>query len=491
MTVEELKAGFARLAEPVVAAEDPYGRLLSRARRSHRTRLLGWLSGVAAALVAALVAPLLLVQASGPSPTPSPTLSPGVDDLRGAPITPWIRHLMNTPARGSLAGDMAFLSTLIDELNPRSFGFSPELDQRTVLFAGDTGGYRAVLVVFSSGTDQEAVWLIGDAGEDAANLAADANSDRARESANPTGRLRTTVIVDELRPFAATGVADPASDRYLAIGLAPQGCRIATKEPSDAQAWHDSANGDYLVRTDKASTEPSFWARVTCDGAVRQLAPFTYESSVRIGGLNPTGIQLDAALAGLRGTPADRTQVSHVLTELMLDTGVSADNCRVLYSGPIPGTGGGSSGPGGTSEPPVLAAACPTSHGNTVFETYTSNSGGIGGYTRMKLADPHAVFLVPGVLVTANGTTGDERTLVLAPPGATLLQVVSGGTLAGQQVTLTDGIGSIVVPHGQVIQVRALDAAGTVVGTGTGPVGSQEIPEELLPDYGPTVDDWY
>src|SRR5215813_7335075 len=110
MSVEELRARFARLTEPVVPIEDPYGRLLRRARRTRRARLAGWASTLAAALTAALLIPLLTQEPGSPSPAPSP----GVDDLRGADITPWLQRLIDSPARGSLAADTTFTTTLTD-----------------------------------------------------------------------------------------------------------------------------------------------------------------------------------------------------------------------------------------------------------------------------------------------------------------------------------------------------------------------------------------
>src|SRR5437868_4196782 len=109
MSIDELKTGFARLAEPVVPAEDPYGRLVRRARRSRLTRLATWTSGLAAVLVAALTVPLLARGAGAPAPGPSV----GVDDNRGGEITPWVQRLLDTPARGNLAGDRTFHDALV------------------------------------------------------------------------------------------------------------------------------------------------------------------------------------------------------------------------------------------------------------------------------------------------------------------------------------------------------------------------------------------
>ena len=489
MSVDELRAGFARLAEPVVAMEDPYGRLLRRARRSRRARLTGWLSGLAAAIVAVLVTPLL-VQSTG-TPSPDPTPSPGVDDLRGGGISQWVRRLLDSPVRGSLGHDTAFLTTLTDRLAPQDFGLSPELNQKTVLFAGDAGSYRAVLVAFHSDSNQMGVWLVGDAGEDAARMAADAAADRPRQLSTPDSAGPVQVLPEELRPVSATVVADLAARRYLAIAVAPQGCQMATRDGDGTQQWRDAATVDYVVRTDAPGVDMSTWSKVTCDGTVRDQAPLTGNARGYIMPVRPSERQIDAALAGARGTPPDRAQVANAITNMTMQQQTSADTCRVLYAGPIPGSTNSSPGPGvALSEPPVLVTTCATRHGNTMFSVDTENGGGIGGYTRGKVGDPAAVLVVPGVAVlNGNQTTTDERNLVLAPPTATVLQVLTNGTV-GQSLPLAAGIGSLVTPRGQVVQVRALDANGAVLGSGTAPTGAEGIPEEAPPDLGPVIDNW-
>ena len=482
MSVDELRAGFARLAEPVVAMEDPYGRLLRRARRSRRARLTGWLSGLAAVIVAVLVTPLL-VQSTG-TPPPVPTPSPGVDDLRGGGISPWVRALLDTPVRGSLAGDRAFLSTLTDRLSPRDFGFSPELNQRTVLFAHDDGGYRVVLVAFHSGTNQMGVWLVDDAGTSATQMAADAAADRARQMDDTSAPRPILVLPEELRPVTATAVADPASNRYLALAVAPHGCRMEVNDEADPTDLRDAAGTDYVVLSDQFGPSPSSAIRVTCGGTVRQQGPLTNNARVDLMPVPVTQQQVDAALAGARGTPPDRAQVSSVLTSMLSQGQVAADSCRLLYSGSLPALADGVAGQGsGTADPAVFALACTTTHGNTRFEVSSSTGAGLGGNSRVKFTDPHAVMVLPAV---EDPSTGGVRSLVLAPPTATLLQVVAAGRVTAS-IPLSAGVGSLVLSQGET--VRALDAGGAVVGTATGPMG-ENIPEESPPDLGSIIDNW-
>jgi hypothetical protein len=485
----------------VVAIEDPYGRLLRRARRTRRARLARWASALAAALVLAVLTPLLTQATGGPSPTPSP----GVDDLRGADITDWIRQLIDTPVRGSLAADPAFAAELTGGLTPAYFGLSPELDRQTVLFAGDTGSYRAVLIAFHSDTRQMGVWLVGDAGASAAQLVA-AGLALVRNSASPpAGAGHVKVLMEELQPFSATAVGGAGVGRYLAVGVAPGGCRLATKDATHPQTWSDETTGDYVVRTDPLAVDPSTYVQVSCGGVVRYAGPIINNARVEITPVvPPTDRQVDAAMLGVRGSKPERTAVRQAMMGMAGGPGQAPmfDGCKALYNGPVPGAVDSSPVPGGTvRRPPVLVVACPTVHGNTQIEVGTDGGGGQGGWTRAKLDDPHAVFAVSGVVYTDTSSTGpggvtihggmttaDDRLLVLAPQSATALQVVQGGQVI-QSVPLAAGVGSITVPGDGTAQVRALDGSGTVVGSGTAP-SFENIPEEQPTVTDPPIDNW-
>jgi hypothetical protein len=505
MSVEELKIRFRQLTEPVVAIEDPYGRLLRRARRTRRARLARWGSALTAAVAAAVLVPLLATSAGTPSPAPSP----GVDDLRGADITGWVRQLLGTPARGSLGGDTAFARELTGALAPRYFGLSPELDQQTVLFAGDVGSYRAVLIAFHSQTRQMGVWLFGDAGASAARLAEAGPATYALAHGSATPRAgdadQVRVVEEELQPYAASGVDDEIGRRYVVVGVAPGGCRLATKDATDPQAWHDEIAGDFLVRTDLLALDVSTRAQVTCAGIVRYAGPVTGNGQVDIAPVMPSDRQVDAAMVGTRGTPPDRTAVRNAMASTPATPGQppSFDGCRALYHGVVPGSMESSPIPGGTvRRPPVLVLACPTAHGNTFIQMDADGGGGEGGYTRAKLDDPHAIFAEHGLVTTetsatrSDGTTThggsvtpDDRVLVLAPRSATLLQVLQGGQVT-QSVPLAAGVGSITVPGNPTVQLRALDDSGAVVGSATAPLSGADIPEEQPAVTDPPIDNW-
>lgn len=486
MSVDELKIGFARLAEPVLPVEDPYGRLLRRARRSRRLHLTGWGSALAAGLVAALMIPLLGPVTAGLVPGPRP----GPDDNRGVAITGWVQQLIDSRTRGNLALDGTFLDTVSQRVQPADFGFSPELSHRTVLFAGDAGSYRAVLLAFTSDTRQMGVWLVGDAGTTAVALSRAGRTLRASGAAYDD---KIKVMPEELQPFAGTAVADANTHRYLTIGLAPQGCTVAVQE-SDRPQWTDSPDGDYVLRTDAAAQAQSTLTRVTCDGIVRYQAPLMNIGRVELTPLTPTDAQVSAAIAGARGSPPDRADVGSALRDLGQTSGSFTD-CRVLYAGPVPGAVASTplSGGGFLHEPPILVTACPDPAGNTAYSVLTHDGGGLGGGTTTRLDDPKAVFAFRGVLVTEappNGGSGsdtstreDTRVLILAPRTATKVQVLP----SGPTVPLTDGIGAVVLPVTSTVTLRALDRTGAVVGTGSEPMAAAP------PDPGasaPVVDNW-
>jgi hypothetical protein len=485
MSVDELKAGFARLAEPVVPVEDPYGRLLRRARRSRRLRLTGWGSGLAAGLVAALLVPLLGPVTAGP--TPGPTSGP--NDDRGVAITGWVQRLIDGRTRGNLALDGTFLDTVTQRVEPVDFGLSPELSHRTVLFAGDAGTYRAVLLAFTSDSRQMGVWLVGDAGTSALQLA---RAGRTLKASGAAYDDKVKVLPAELAPFAATGVSDAGTGRYLSIGLAPPGCTVATRDDGSTR-WRDSPDGDYVLRTDAVAQSMSTFAKVSCDGVVRYQASLLNNARIELTPAIPTDAQLDAALAGARGTPPDRTDARRAVIGVGQVSG-SIAGCKVRYSGPVPGAVDSSPMPGGgvLREPPVLVTTCPGVGSLTYFGVDTHDGGGTGGGTSVKPDDPAAILVVRDVVVqekassgggTDSSTRAGTRVLVLAPRTATQLRVLP----SGPTVPLADGVGSLVVPDGGTVQVRALDATGAVVGTGSAPSAAAFSDAGTAPE---TVDNW-
>jgi hypothetical protein len=499
MSAEELRAAFALLADPVVPEPDPYGRLLARARRARWHRWSGWGSAMVAAIVAVLLGTLALQGSGAPHPTPPPrSLING-----GWNITPWIRRLLETPPRGALAKDPAFVAALTTRLDPHVVGLPPNLDQRTVLFGADAGGYRAVLVVFHSDTRQSAVWLVADAGTDPAVMAEAANP------ASTTSNGHTIVLPEGLNPYTTVAVSDP-DGRRLAVGLAPAGCRIATLD-ADHPVWKDAATGDYIVRTDSLAVDNSTSVRVTCDSTVYLQAPMADgQSAASLAERLPSPpAEVDAALVGVRGTVPPREQVDTALN-IRHWSSTPLRDCRVLFAERAPGKVASSPIPNGdVQKPPLLVLACTTAHGNTLLaaipmlaDSRYDFAGYLAAVSRTRYTDPDAILSVRTFVVrqTETGTgTGPgnmhevatlpaDRVLVLAPRNATRLQILQGGRVTGS-VPLTDGIGSITVPAGNTVAVRALDRSGAVVGSGTAPTG-EDIPEETEPTV-PPINEWY
>ncbi len=495
MTIDELKAGFTRLAEPVVPREDPYGRLLRRFRRTRRVRLAGWTSAAAAGIATALAVPLLAQGVSAPAPSPTVNADGvylGTDGVYHAAVPVWIQRLLDTPTRGSLAHDKAFIGALTGAVQPGMFGVAADMRDKTVLFAGDVGTYRVALVAFTPGSRQMGVWLIGNAGTTAAQLASAAVDPGAvlgpstgtdiGGTGGPSPPDRPLALVVELAPYSETAVARMAANRYLAVGLAPKGCQVAVNATSNPTQWRDEPTGDYLVRTDAGTLSNTTSVRVTCAGVVRHQGMIGGQGQTVIDP-TPSEQQLDAALAGIRGTPPDRDLARQELTTL-LGRPRSQDNCRLLYFGRVPGAP--------AAEFPILVAGCITRLGNTMLDVELVSGESEGWVSGVKLTDPHAIIAVRGIRDVPAGGTGTSdsvHVLVLAPRTATRLQVVAGSTVLSSSA-LVNGVGSVTVPVDATVQVRALDRTGAVVGSGTAPTPSEAIPGEEFSFEQPPADNW-
>jgi Sigma-70 region 2 len=117
---------------------------------------------------------------------------------------------------------------------------------------------------------------------------------------------------------------------------------------------------------------------------------------------------------------------------------------------------------------------------------------------RVDFSDPATIFAVRGLLIErfpsehAGGTNESnrpsDRVLILAPVAATRVEVTRPGGEV-ETVALVNGVGAVLVPQGQSVRLRALDATGRQVGSGTGPLGENEPVTEPSPTL-PPVDNW-
>ncbi|MFG1952608.1 hypothetical protein [Micromonospora sp. NPDC048830] len=276
MSVDELRAGLARIADGVVPDEDPYGRLLRHARRRRRCRFAGYGAAVAVLLVAALAGPATLGAAGLPW---------GPDDGHpdgGYPVdSPWTWRLLDSPPRGSLAGD----ANLVAELT-RVFGAArdefgmAELPTVKILWIDESAGFRQLVVAYHS-DDSAALFTF-----------------EAPLGTSP-GKLVDAGAYGNLRPepftvldFFGSGTAQ----RNSVLGLAPAGCAVSYARsarvvgPAVQRRWTPAPTGDHML------VEPGFtqgWWRVECDGQTRQEGPIGFSRELHGKGAVPPDLPRD------------------------------------------------------------------------------------------------------------------------------------------------------------------------------------------------------
>ncbi|MBV1848754.1 hypothetical protein [Catellatospora tritici] len=471
MTEQGLKAGLARLAAPVVPAEDPYGRLMRRRRRSQRNRLAGFGSALVAALVAVLLSPLAQPGAApSPNPTPSGGENPG-PHVEAREITPWVRRLIESPVRGSLAGDTAYLAELTAKVAEHDTYNMKGQDK--VLFVGDVGKQRIAIVARYNDHEQYSLTMIGPRGIGAAELAK-----QRREE--PDG---TATIGIWLTPFFVATVLDynHLDMPYASVALAPAGCRIASADPAAATVeWLDEPTGDYLV-----STQAHRVHRVTCDGQVR------YQGVGDGPGMTTprrfTQAELDAAAHGVRGD-GDPAKTAETVQEADLHDAVAPP--KLLYLGRMPGA---------PADDPVLGIVQVQARDG--WRVSVNEDGKNASIRSQKvLGSQDAIIAVeywryPGEFdleATPRGGGGqvlgaDGRMFVLAPPTAVTVQVLRADDTVLRSAPLVGGAGSLDYKVGQTLRLRAVDASGHEVASGIGPLPTVRDPEYKFAD---TVDDW-
>ncbi|MEV0456826.1 hypothetical protein [Catellatospora methionotrophica] len=448
MSERELIEGLARLAEPVRPAEDPYGRLMRRHRRSRRTAVAGWSTGAVAVAVAALLGPIGIQNAATPVPSgPSQASSDS-----GTPLTPWVRRLIDTPVRGGLAGDRAFLDELTGLLQRHDIGAVPG-GQVRILYAGDVGETRLVAAVRSDGAFQQGVLATAARGASPGDL--NAGDEKIYTPGEPAVRRF------ELRPFTGIGVG------RTTVLLAPSGCVIASTDTRTGQVgWTDEPTGDFAL-IDKSWT----WQQVTCDGKVRFRGRAPGEGVITAG-RSLTDAEIAAGLVGARGTVEPAMAAQHLRTSVDGDTEGSP---RLLYMGRPPRTG-----------LPVYGVVVSFRRdGWWQLSCWAADGSGMSMTTSTDLGAPDRVIALPLDLATTATPDAQQRTpvLMIAPRNAVKVRVLGAGDRLLDTVTLTDGVGTTMQRPDGTFTLRAYDKSGNAVG-----LGSHPLPTERLP--APFLDDW-
>lgn len=412
-----LRQAFQDAAETVVPRPEPMRRLLRR-RRRRWAGLGAFFAAVAVAAGAALVPALQ----AGPAQR--------ADNGDGYPITSaWTRTLLDSPARGSLAGT-PLLAEVERGIGDRAGGSG--LDRLKVLFLGEVAGRR--FVAYARFNDTRAALYYNDtaAGDSVAWLVR-----------GGYGNLPLTPLV------RITGSTTPAL-----VGLVPADCRIATSTAGTvsgngvvARDWTDSPQGSWVARD---SSQPAERWRVTCGATVRFEGPAAPVDEVAPGTdlVAAGGLAHGAVVQRWSGPIDGRTWT--LTTTLLSGGGIAA----VLSSGAGKATVA-------TAFPPPVAGGA------------TANRDEWGLISTAISADPDVVAVRVPERTGAYTYYSDRVLVVTTVPGAwSVLAPASPGAVG---IPLDNGVGVIHV-NGGVITIR--NAADTDIG-GTYVTDPRDMPDYL------------
>ncbi len=428
--LDELRATLDRHAELVTARSDPYERVLLRRRRRQRQRV--------AAI--ALVAGLLM---AGPAAW---LAAQDTHPIADRPSLEALRPLLDSPTRGSLAGDATFLavlrgraSTEVDrQRGNRADGphMPDDPSQIKVLFAGDVGNNRIVVL---AGDDSWPLYAIYRGGPfhvaTGLTLAGSGQLEPVLDSVFSTAPDHASESLMLLGPAGAAYEKGVAT--YTAAGVTLNWTRIETE-------------GDYL-------TLDNLWGRhrfrVVLDGKV--LLETEAGSPKPVAGQDP---YFEARPEGGRGRPLPDA-AKRAVDALSTMSGLSGSEAsfRVLWSDEIDraGTTTGRayvvtvqailSGGGG----PYFTAAFDTGDGSYRDHPTGYGVGGDVEHTLIVMRLPHYVA-DPG-----------DRLQIIAPPRAVRAEVTIGTQT--RRVTLISSVGHLDVPPGLPVTVRAFDGMGRLM----------------------------
>ncbi len=449
--IAQLRETMTRRAATVVPLPSPYERVLARRKRRLAVRT------VMAAVTTMLIAiPVLFTVDTTPTP-PATTTLPTAGQL-----TPAVRALLDTPTRGSLAGDVSFLDAIRrraalevnqDRGGPAALRMPDDINQIKVLYAGDLdGGERIAIVAGDTAWPLKAEY-VGRQGADASAM-----------HLSGSGSLEAMVEYGSENP-----------QHPYALFLAPAGSLIETagvaRYTTDGPQYDWTAVGQdsYLSGVDPhwAKVRISFRGTVLKETIIRPRNP--------VGGAD---ITLDpASVTGV----SEQVQRAARRTAAMLAymTGVDPAKVafRLLWSG----------------EAEVLHLSTPQGIAVTVY-AQTADSGGpyatavfdpqslASAYDKFTwvthptgegvLRSPATSLIVMRFPYTAPYTSDvppsgplprESDTLqLIAPPHAVRAELVENGSVV-QQVTLTDGFGRTSIRPKVSLVVKTFDAQGNLV----------------------------
>ncbi|RZU77391.1 hypothetical protein EV384_6110 [Micromonospora kangleipakensis] len=467
MSVDELRAGLARVAASVVLDDDPYGRLMRHARRRRRNRWSGAVALLAGLLATVVFAPALGLRAGGLG-----DLFRDPERGSGYPVTDdWVWRLIDSPTRGSLATD----GRLVDELTSvfdrdrDEAGMGSALPTVKVLFADDSFGARQVVVAYHSDTSAALVATTGAAGS------------------SPRDLVRTGGISNvRISPFTVIGGAVEGkgdTPRWL-LGLAPAGCAVssagsATVSPEGTvrRTWRPTPTPGYLLLDGQRIRG---WWRVECDGRIREQGPVGFGTGEISGRDSAPASDPSAGAGGPLTVGAEIRQAEEAAMSswglLVETTGLSGDPGPVRrWRGRVPGgdgTGAALVGPASGTGPAVLqvgasydalvALAAPDGARPDDTETRAASRTDWALVSTVVGSSPDLIAVRVPTRVGGHAALTDQLLVVPEEEDAARVEVVGPGTVRSS-APVTNGAAVVALPLGEPADVRALDAAGRVL----------------------------
>ncbi|WP_432984208.1 hypothetical protein [Dactylosporangium sp. CA-233914] len=423
------------------------------ARRRRRARIAGRAGLgvlVVACLLGGVVSVLPLFRFGGIG---GPEGGPG--RLDGEPSAV-VRPLLDSPTRGPLAGDAAFLNSVLDRIvaDPEQFGLPGDRARLRVLFAGDVPGNRRLVIVAGATAAPRKVNLLGPRGAKAERL----------NLAN-WGDLGEPIVWDEWRGGEHNSgyvlVLSPI-DYDVSVSSAPR----YLADGSITREWQAEPAG-YLLRD--TATLPA-GLRVRFRGGNKVF----YEGSVPSG---RTGTVDPSPLYG-RGKPAPRA-AEVAANALAYQFGLTGPDVHyvVLWSDDFEVVDPDGQGSGLGQIATVMALTADGGGPYITIATDTSPQPNSRNHpTGAGIAGDPAKALIAMRLPTFSADEPDTLQII-APPAAARFEVRQGETVLAQGA-LTGGVGQIELPGPLNATVRAYDDTGTVI--------AERPFVDLTPGTGPT-----
>ncbi|WP_238007453.1 hypothetical protein KZZ52_19055 [Dactylosporangium sp. AC04546] len=421
---------------------DVTDRSLRGARRRRRLRfVMKTAFSVTAAVcvigvVAALVRPLTF--GGGPG---TPEGGPGRLDGEPAAL---VRPLLDTPARGSLAGDKAYLEDVLGRIagDPERYGLPGDRARLRVLFAGDVPGKRRLVIVAGITARPRTIELTGSRGASAQ-------------------RLDLTGWLDLEEPIVRSEWLGDRTGTGYALVFGPAGYDVWVSERPRYLAdgtvgrdWRPEPAG-YVLR-DVAGMPAGLRVRMSRGDDV------LYEGQVASAGTKRTGTVDPAPLYG-RGRPAPRAAES-AADALAYRLGLTGPDVHyvVLWSDAFEVEEPNGIGTGMGQIATVMAVTADGGGPYITIATDASPQPNTRNHpTGAGVAGDPAKALIAMRLPHFTAEASDALQIV-GPPAAKRAEIRQGDTVV-MTTPLDNGVGRVELPGPADVTVRAYDEHGVVI----------------------------